>query len=66
MSLNIWKVLPNNLDNFGVSEEIRILLRSLKEKQKIEDPLKVLKLRYAKGEITKEEYEEIKKTLESE
>ncbi len=29
-----------------------------------EDPLRVLKLRYAKGEITKEEYEEIKRLLE--
>ena len=31
-----------------------------------EDPLTILKLRYAKGEITREEYEEMKKTLESE
>jgi len=31
----------------------------------VEDPLKILKLRYAKGEITKEEYIEKKKTLES-
>jgi len=31
-----------------------------------EDPFTILKIRYAKGEITKEEYEEIKKTLESE
>lgn len=30
----------------------------------IEDPLKLLKLRYAKGEITKEEYLEMKETLE--
>jgi len=33
-------------------------------KQSFEDPLKVLKLRYAKGEISKEEFEEMKKTLE--
>jgi len=32
---------------------------------KEEDPLKILKLRYAKGEITKEEYEEMKKVIES-
>lgn len=31
----------------------------------IDDPLKVLKLRFAKGEITKEEYEEMRKMLES-
>ncbi|RLI51731.1 MAG: hypothetical protein DRP09_18950 [Candidatus Thorarchaeota archaeon] len=30
-----------------------------------EDPLKILKIRLAKGEITKEQYEELKKILES-
>lgn len=30
-----------------------------------EDPLKLLKIRFVKGEITKEEYEEMKKVLES-
>ncbi|MGA7370590.1 MAG: SHOCT domain-containing protein [Nitrososphaeraceae archaeon] len=29
------------------------------------DPLKILKLRFAKGEITREEYEEMRKMLES-
>jgi hypothetical protein len=29
-----------------------------------EDPFEILKVRYAKGEITKSEYEEMKKTLE--
>ncbi len=29
-----------------------------------DDPLKILKTRYAKGEITKEEYDEMKKELE--
>jgi uncharacterized membrane protein len=29
-----------------------------------DDPLTVLKLRYAKGEINKEQYEEMKKVLE--
>jgi hypothetical protein len=31
----------------------------------IDGPLKVLKLRFAKGEITKEQYEEMRKMLES-
>jgi hypothetical protein len=30
-----------------------------------DDPITVLKLRFAKGEITKEEYEEMRKTIES-
>jgi len=30
-----------------------------------ENPLNIIKLRYAKGEITKEEYETMKKDLES-
>jgi uncharacterized membrane protein len=28
------------------------------------DPIRVLKIRFAKGEITKEQYEEIRKALE--
>jgi len=35
-----------------------------KEAEKIEDPLTILKIRYAKGEITEEEYEELKQFLE--
>jgi uncharacterized membrane protein len=31
----------------------------------IDDPLKVLKIRFAKGEIAKEQYEEMRKMLES-
>jgi hypothetical protein len=30
-----------------------------------DDPFEILKIRYAKGEITKTEYEEMKKTLEA-
>tara|TARA_R110002153_G_scaffold247735_1_gene403910 strand:- start:4299 stop:4430 length:132 start_codon:yes stop_codon:yes gene_type:complete len=35
-------------------------------KNRKEDPLRILKKRFAKGEITKEEYEESKKLLKSE
>ncbi len=31
----------------------------------IESPLEILKLRYAKGEITKEQFDDMKKTLEA-
>lgn len=33
-------------------------------KNRTEDPLQILKKRFAKGEITKEEYEDSKRTLE--
>lgn len=33
------------------------------EVSKVDDPIRVLNLRYAKGEITKEEYEQMKKDL---
>ena len=35
------------------------------QKAKNEDPLQILKKRFAKGEITKDEYEDSKKTLEA-
>lgn len=39
--------------------------KSRKEQRKqAQHPVEILKIRYAKGEITKEEYEEMKKTLE--
>ena len=42
-----------------------IQINRKKREPKVEDPIKILKIRYAKGEIKKEEYEEMKKTLES-
>jgi len=39
-------------------------LRQNEGKAEREDPLHILKVRLAKGEISKEEYEEIRKTLE--
>ena len=35
-----------------------------KNKQEVKNPVTILKIRYAKGEIKKEEYEEMKKVLE--
>jgi len=37
----------------------------LSSKKSDEDPLRLLKVRFAKGEITKDEYEEMKSLLES-
>jgi len=40
------------------------LIRDSNEKKSPGDPLEILKRRYARGEITKEEYEKMKKDLE--
>ncbi|PJC51349.1 MAG: hypothetical protein CO032_00035 [Nitrosopumilales archaeon CG_4_9_14_0_2_um_filter_34_16] len=39
-------------------------IESVETENKVEDPLKVLKLRLAKGEITKEEFEELKELID--
>ena len=46
----------------GFTEMLRI--NTEKKNQEVENPVKILKIRYAKGEIKKEEYEEMKKVLE--
>ena len=46
---------------------IMILVRWIRgqdQKEEEQDPMKILKQRYAKGEIGKEEFEKIKKDLE--
>jgi uncharacterized membrane protein len=59
---------------YGVVVEVKKQQKSSKpteyasvkqESKSNEDPLHVLKLRLAKGEIAKEEYEELRKMLES-
>jgi putative membrane protein len=47
----------------GVVFLIKSILRSTKTERKTETPLEILKKRYAKGEISKEEFEEKKKDL---
>lgn len=48
-----------------VAMTIKSLLSILQSEKQVQttDSLEILKVRYAKGEITKEEYEEMKKTL---
>jgi hypothetical protein len=46
-----------------VKEEHREIIETRPQKHMEEDHIKVLKMRYAKGEITKREFEEMRKTL---
>jgi len=72
MGLKRYKRAPER-DNFiNALEEQRKKLISAKKipadlssKKSDEDPLRLLKVRFAKGEITKDEYEEMKSLLES-
>ena len=52
----------------GIMEDDEIGSRNSSGKEKKEtereDPIYILKIRYAKGEISKEEYDKMKKTLE--
>ena len=47
------------------SEVKNNILGTDKENDTETNPLQILKMRFAKGEITKEEYEEMRKLLES-
>lgn len=44
---------------------IWIITRATKPQESKESPLEILKKRFAKGEITKKEYDSMRKTLES-
>jgi uncharacterized membrane protein len=54
-------------DNNGIKEESQDKGSQIKKPKTIkpkDDPINVLKIRLAKGEITKEQYEELKSVLE--
>jgi uncharacterized C2H2 Zn-finger protein len=64
----------DSMDEFADAlKELMLTTREVKENEKLaqhpesrdSDPLHIIKVRYAKGEITKEQYEEMKKTLTS-
>ena len=56
---NISKIVEENIRRVRTGIEFQ----PISPAQPI-DPLEVMKLRFAQGEITKEEFEEIKRTLE--
>jgi len=53
-----YKMLAKNVTE-GIKEG------AASEEKSAQDPLAVLKLRLANGEISKEQYEELKKTIEN-
>jgi hypothetical protein len=46
------------------SQDVNNTPKTIIQKSDEDDPMKILKIRFAKGEITKEEYDEMKYTLE--
>ena len=71
IDINVPGSLYNGYIDAIPNDEAEELLKVIYERMKKEkntssddDPLKILKVRFAKGEISKEEYEEMKSTLE--
>lgn len=59
----IWTILFWGLVILGIVFIIQMVTRSTKKYEKEETPLDILKKRYAKGEITREEFEKMRDEL---
>jgi hypothetical protein len=60
----IFRLIQENLRRMGNATISPVTTNQQTPLTSSEDPLQVLKLRFAKGEITKEQFEEMKKVLE--
>lgn len=54
-----------NVPSIGMSIQSLLSTLSIGNKTQPADPLSLLKTRFVKGEITKEQYEEMKKTIDT-
>jgi len=60
----IFRLIQENLRRIGSATTSPVTADQQTPLTSSEDPLQVLKLRFARGEITKEQFEEMKKVLE--
>jgi len=60
----IFRLIQENLRRIGSATASPVTADQQTPLTSSEDPLQVLKLRFARGEITKEQFEEMKKVLE--
>jgi len=60
----ISRAIQENLRRISSSTTSPVATNQQSPPASLEDPLQVLKLRFARGEITKEQFEEMKKALE--
>lgn len=60
----VFRLIQENLRRMGNATTSPVTTNQQTPLTSSEDPLQVLKLRFARGEITKEQFEEMKKVLE--
>jgi len=60
----IFRLIQENLRRMGSTTTYPVTRDQQTPLTSSEDPLQVLKLRFARGELTKEQFEEMKKALE--
>jgi len=60
----VFRLIQDNLRRMGNATPSPITTNQQTPLTSSENPLQILKLRFARGEITKEQFEEMKKVLE--